>query len=81
MPPPAEPHHHRLRRGSNVYHTFEQNQLYLYSHIQHVKHLSVQLLDECYFQEVEKIKTIGSSYMAASGLSPDRQVSMFLSLQ
>uniref|UniRef100_A0A8C4F191 Adenylate cyclase type 8 n=1 Tax=Dicentrarchus labrax TaxID=13489 RepID=A0A8C4F191_DICLA len=32
-----------------------------------------ELLDECYFQEVEKIKTIGSSYMAASGLSPDRQ--------
>lgn len=35
----------------------------------------VQLLDECYFQDVEKIKTIGSSYMAASGLSPDREVS------
>ncbi|KAM7365855.1 hypothetical protein PAMP_016750 [Pampus punctatissimus] len=33
-----------------------------------------ELLDECYFQQVEKIKTIGSSYMAASGLSPDRQV-------
>ncbi|KAM9333916.1 adenylate cyclase type 8 [Symphorus nematophorus] len=32
-----------------------------------------ELLDECFFQEVEKIKTIGSSYMAASGLSPDRQ--------
>uniref|UniRef100_A0A8C6MHH2 Adenylate cyclase type 8 n=1 Tax=Nothobranchius furzeri TaxID=105023 RepID=A0A8C6MHH2_NOTFU len=32
-----------------------------------------ELLDECYFQEVEKIKTIGSTYMAASGLSPDRQ--------
>lgn len=30
-----------------------------------------ELLDQCYFQEVEKIKTIGSSYMAASGLSPD----------
>lgn len=36
---------------------------------------SLQLLDECYFRDVEKIKTIGSSYMAASGLSPDRQVS------
>ncbi|XP_014892685.1 adenylate cyclase type 8 isoform X3 [Poecilia latipinna] len=35
-----------------------------------------ELLDECYFQEVEKIKTIGSSYMAASGLSPDRQESV-----
>uniref|UniRef100_UPI003AB02961 adenylate cyclase type 8-like n=1 Tax=Centroberyx gerrardi TaxID=166262 RepID=UPI003AB02961 len=32
-----------------------------------------ELLDESYFQEVEKIKTIGSCYMAASGLSPDRQ--------
>ncbi|XP_026157066.1 adenylate cyclase type 8 [Mastacembelus armatus] len=32
-----------------------------------------ELLDECYFQEVEKIKTIGSSYMAASGLSPEGQ--------
>uniref|UniRef100_A0A667YQQ2 adenylate cyclase n=1 Tax=Myripristis murdjan TaxID=586833 RepID=A0A667YQQ2_9TELE len=32
-----------------------------------------ELLDECYFQEVEKIKTVGSCYMAASGLSPDRQ--------
>ncbi|XP_029942314.1 adenylate cyclase type 8-like [Salarias fasciatus] len=32
-----------------------------------------QLLEECYFEEVEKIKTIGSCYMAASGLSPDRQ--------
>ncbi|XP_075871280.1 adenylate cyclase type 8-like isoform X2 [Nelusetta ayraudi] len=32
-----------------------------------------ELLDECYFQDVEKIKTIGSSYMAASGLSPDRE--------
>lgn len=37
--------------------------------------VSVQLLDESYFQDVEKIKTMGSSYMAASGLSPDKQVS------
>lgn len=37
--------------------------------------VSVQLLDESYFQDVEKIKTMGSSYMAASGLSPNRQVS------
>uniref|UniRef100_A0AAY4B6C4 Adenylate cyclase type 8 n=1 Tax=Denticeps clupeoides TaxID=299321 RepID=A0AAY4B6C4_9TELE len=34
-----------------------------------------ELLDESYFQEIEKIKTIGSCYMAASGLSPDRQAS------
>uniref|UniRef100_A0A3Q4N8M6 adenylate cyclase n=1 Tax=Neolamprologus brichardi TaxID=32507 RepID=A0A3Q4N8M6_NEOBR len=33
----------------------------------------IALLDECYFQQVEKIKTTGSCYMAASGLSPDRQ--------
>jgi len=34
----------------------------------------LQLLEESYFQAVEKIKTNGSSYMAASGLSPDKQV-------
>uniref|UniRef100_A0A8K9XC50 adenylate cyclase n=1 Tax=Oncorhynchus mykiss TaxID=8022 RepID=A0A8K9XC50_ONCMY len=34
-----------------------------------------ELLDETYFQDIEKIKTIGSCYMAASGLSPDQQVS------
>lgn len=34
------------------------------------------LLEESYFQYVEKIKTIGSCYMAASGLAPDRQTSM-----
>ncbi|XP_051579375.1 adenylate cyclase type 8-like isoform X2 [Myxocyprinus asiaticus] len=33
-----------------------------------------ELLDEPYFQEIEKIKTIGSCYMAASGLSPEKQV-------
>ena len=31
-----------------------------------------QLLNEQRFSEIEKIKTIGSTYMAASGLSPDR---------
>ncbi|GAA6234305.1 adenylate cyclase type 8-like isoform X1 [Lates japonicus] len=35
-----------------------------------------ELLEESYFHCVEKIKTIGSCYMAASGLAPDRQVSM-----
>lgn len=34
------------------------------------------LLEESYFQYVEKIKTIGSCYMAASGLAPDRQACM-----
>ncbi|XP_041927854.1 adenylate cyclase type 8 [Alosa sapidissima] len=34
-----------------------------------------ELLDESYFQDIEKIKTIGSCYMAASGLSPDRPAS------
>uniref|UniRef100_A0A8C6SS17 adenylate cyclase n=1 Tax=Neogobius melanostomus TaxID=47308 RepID=A0A8C6SS17_9GOBI len=34
------------------------------------------LLEESYFQYVEKIKTIGSCYMAASGLAPDRQTSI-----
>uniref|UniRef100_A0A3Q3DDC0 adenylate cyclase n=1 Tax=Hippocampus comes TaxID=109280 RepID=A0A3Q3DDC0_HIPCM len=32
-----------------------------------------QLLEESYFHYVEKIKTIGSCYMAASGLAPDKQ--------
>lgn len=35
-----------------------------------------ELLEESYFQYVEKIKTIGSCYMAASGLAPDQQTSM-----
>lgn len=35
---------------------------------------SNKLLEESYFHYVEKIKTIGSCYMAASGLAPDRQV-------
>uniref|UniRef100_A0A8C5GZU3 adenylate cyclase n=1 Tax=Gouania willdenowi TaxID=441366 RepID=A0A8C5GZU3_GOUWI len=32
-----------------------------------------ELLEESYFHCVEKIKTIGSCYMAASGLAPDKQ--------
>uniref|UniRef100_A0A8C5BQA7 adenylate cyclase n=1 Tax=Gadus morhua TaxID=8049 RepID=A0A8C5BQA7_GADMO len=32
-----------------------------------------ELLEESYFHFVEKIKTIGSCYMAASGLAPDKQ--------
>ncbi|KAF0023543.1 adenylate cyclase type 8 isoform X2 [Scophthalmus maximus] len=35
-----------------------------------------ELLEESYFHYVEKIKTIGSCYMAASGLATDRLVSM-----
>ncbi|TDH00418.1 hypothetical protein EPR50_G00188220 [Perca flavescens] len=34
------------------------------------------LLEESYFHYVEKIKTIGSCYMAASGLAPNGQASM-----
>lgn len=34
-----------------------------------------QLLGEDRFQDIEKIKTIGSTYMAVSGLSPEKQVS------
>ncbi|XP_028254870.1 adenylate cyclase type 8-like [Parambassis ranga] len=57
---------------------FEQKELF-HQHVECLRLLNHiisefdELLDECYFQEVEKIKTIGSSYMAASGLSPDRQ--------
>ena len=36
---------------------------------------AIQLLNEQRFSEIEKIKTIGSTYMAASGLSPDRDPS------
>ncbi|XP_067274124.1 adenylate cyclase type 8 isoform X3 [Pseudorasbora parva] len=32
-----------------------------------------ELLEESYFLDIEKIKTIGSCYMAASGLSPNKQ--------
>ncbi|XP_003219440.1 adenylate cyclase type 8 isoform X1 [Anolis carolinensis] len=32
-----------------------------------------ELLDEERFQDIEKIKTIGSTYMAVSGLSPEKQ--------
>ncbi|XP_070704871.1 adenylate cyclase type 8 [Pempheris klunzingeri] len=35
-----------------------------------------ELLEESYFHYVEKIKTIGSCYMAASGLAPDKQASL-----
>ncbi|XP_077366142.1 adenylate cyclase type 8 isoform X2 [Festucalex cinctus] len=35
-----------------------------------------ELLEESYFHDVEKIKSIGSCYMAASGLAPDKQTSM-----
>ncbi|XP_029903305.1 adenylate cyclase type 8 [Myripristis murdjan] len=35
-----------------------------------------ELLEESYFHFVEKIKTIGSCYMAASGLAPDKQACM-----
>ena len=36
-----------------------------------------ELLDSDNFIYVEKIKTIGSTYMAASGLNPDLEVSDF----
>jgi hypothetical protein len=34
----------------------------------------LQLLELPQFQDIIKIKTIGSTYMAASGLNPSRQV-------
>lgn len=39
-----------------------------------------QLLGEDRFQDIEKIKTIGSTYMAVSGLSPEKQVRELLGL-
>ncbi|KAM9354984.1 adenylate cyclase type 8 [Pholidichthys leucotaenia] len=35
-----------------------------------------ELFEESYFNHVEKIKTIGGCYMAASGLAPDKKVSV-----
>ncbi|XP_047432127.1 adenylate cyclase type 8-like isoform X2 [Mugil cephalus] len=58
---------------------FYQQQEVLHQQVQSLRLLNDiitgfdQLLEEIYFQDVEKIKTIGSSYMAASGLSPDRK--------
>jgi len=37
-------------------------------------YLPLQLLELPQFQDIIKIKTIGSTYMAASGLNPSRQV-------
>lgn len=34
-----------------------------------------ELLDEERFDSIEKIKTVGSTYMAASGLNPSKKVS------
>lgn len=39
-----------------------------------------QLLGEDRFQDIEKIKTIGSTYMAVSGLSPEKQVKEYPAL-
>ena len=33
-----------------------------------------ELLDEPRFKVIEKIKTVGATYMAASGLNPSHQV-------
>lgn len=35
------------------------------------------LMDEPQFSTVEKIKTVGATYMAASGLNPKHQVNIF----
>lgn len=37
-----------------------------------------ELLSETKFGSIEKIKTVGASYMAASGLNPGVKVSSFL---
>uniref|UniRef100_H3CRE1 Adenylate cyclase type 8 n=1 Tax=Tetraodon nigroviridis TaxID=99883 RepID=H3CRE1_TETNG len=37
-----------------------------------------ELLGEDRFQDIEKIKTIGSTYMAVSGLSPEKQIGSLL---
>ena len=51
----------------------------LVTHVTHISLFTVdfdELLDSDNFVHVEKIKTIGSTYMAASGLNPDLEVSV-----
>ncbi len=48
------------------------NAMYVGCHIWKI--VCLQLLGEERFQDIEKIKTIGSTYMAVSGLSPEKQV-------
>lgn len=39
-----------------------------------------ELLSETKFSSIEKIKTVGASYMAASGLNPRVKVRLFLTV-
>jgi hypothetical protein len=61
----------------------ERMQLFANQTIQHLyvtymfvfySYFPLQLLELPQFQDIIKIKTIGSTYMAASGLNPSRQV-------
>jgi len=61
----------------------ERMQLFANQIIQHLNYTYIfvfysyfplQLLELPQFQDIIKIKTIGSTYMAASGLNPSRQV-------
>jgi len=61
----------------------ERMQLFANQIIQHLNctymfvfysYFPLQLLELPQFQDIIKIKTIGSTYMAASGLNPSRQV-------
>jgi hypothetical protein len=36
-----------------------------------------ELLDEPRFKSIEKVKTVGATYMAASGLNPSQKVFVF----
>jgi hypothetical protein len=49
-------------------------ELYLFVCILFLFYFTLQLLELPQFQDIIKIKTIGSTYMAASGLNPSRQV-------
>jgi hypothetical protein len=39
-----------------------------------------ELLDEPRFKCIEKVKTVGATYMAASGLNPSQKVSMIFTV-
>ena len=59
-----------LTEGQNVFKS------YAYAYFAEViNHVHFKLLSEPRFQCIEKIKTIGETYMAAAGIKPESQVS------
>lgn len=64
-----------LRFLNEVISDFDAVSNFKYNFIYHLNHIFIfQLLELPQFQDIIKIKTIGSTYMGASGLNPSRQV-------